>query len=88
MGRQDDDLIAANSVNEDFIKSTLALGRNFVERKRPVVLTTKANALHFENVDEAKVNEISSLSDSRAKDMWSLNTVQLNKIKLSLAQFK
>lgn len=50
---QDDDLNAANSFNEYYIKSTLELGSNFVERKLPMVLTTKANALHFEYADEA-----------------------------------
>ena len=77
-----DRLAVANGFNDYFLNSVIELGGKFSEVQLPVFTTNEANAMYFKNVDEAKVNKILSLlSNSKAKDIWGVDTVCLKKHK-------
>lgn len=79
---QTDSLAIANGFNDYFLNSVIEMGGNLPEVHLPTVLTNEANPMYFKNVDEAKVNKIlSSLSNSKAKDIWGIDTVFLKKYK-------
>lgn len=81
---QNDSLIIANSFNDYFINSVLELGGS-ISASSPSSNLDKSysiSCMNFNLIDEEKINQIlSTISNSKAKDIWGIDTFLLKKFK-------